>query len=52
MLPSTPRSPQWSLSLRFPHQNKLHACPLPNPSYMPHLSHSQFCHLHNSGYGV
>jgi hypothetical protein len=24
-----PGSPQWSLSLRFPHQNPVHASPLP-----------------------
>ena len=29
ILPSTPGSPQCSLSLRFPYQNPLHACPLP-----------------------
>ena len=28
--PSTPRSPQWSLSLRFPHQDPIH--PLSSPS--------------------
>ena len=27
--PSTPRSPQWSLSLRFPHRDPIH--PLPSP---------------------
>jgi len=27
--PSTPRSPQWALSLRFPHQNPIH--PLSSP---------------------
>ena len=27
--PSTPRSPQWSLSLRFPHQNPIHPLSLP-----------------------
>jgi hypothetical protein len=52
-LPSTPGSPQWSLSLRFPHQNPVHASPLPHPSYMPHPSHSsRFYHQHNSGWGV
>ena len=32
--PSTPRSPQWSLSLRFPHQDPTHP-PSPHP-YAPH----------------
>ena len=32
--PSTPRSPQWSLSLRFPHQDPIHP-PLRSP-YAPH----------------
>ena len=27
--PSTPRSPQWSLSLRFPHQDPIHTLSLP-----------------------
>jgi hypothetical protein len=34
ILPSTPGTPQWSLSLRFLHQNPLHASPLPHPSYI------------------
>ena len=29
ILPSTPGSPQWSPSLRFSHQNPVHASPLP-----------------------
>ena len=32
--PSTPRSPQWSLPLRFPHQDPIHP-PSPHP-YAPH----------------
>jgi len=30
ILPSTPGSPQWSPSFRFPHQNPVHAYPLPH----------------------
>jgi hypothetical protein len=29
ILPFTPRSPQWSLSFRFPHQTPVHTSPLP-----------------------
>ena len=48
VLPSTPRSPQWSLSLRFPNQNPVYASPLPHKRYMPRLSHSsRFDHLKN-----
>jgi hypothetical protein len=38
-LPSTPGSPHWSLSLRFPHQNPIYASPLPLTRYMPCPSH-------------
>jgi hypothetical protein len=49
ILSSTPGSPQWSLSLRFP-QNLVHASPLPHPSYMPRPSHSsRYYHPHNRG---
>ena len=34
ILPSTPGSPHWSFSLRFPHQNPVHAS--------PHPCHSRF----------
>ena len=40
ILPSTPASPKWSLSLRFPHQNPVYASPLPHMSFMPRPSHS------------
>jgi hypothetical protein len=53
ILPSTPGSPQWSLSLRFSHQNPVHAPFLPHPTYMPRPSHCSRCyHMHNSGWGV
>ena len=51
--PSTHRSPQWSLSLRFPHQDPIH------PPLLTHMRHtlspshsSPFYHLHNIGWGV
>jgi hypothetical protein len=37
-------SSQWSLSLRFPHQNSVHASPIPHPIYMPRPCHSRFLH--------
>ena len=38
--PSTPRSPQWSLSLRFPHQDPIHPPLLTHTPHMPSPSHS------------
>ena len=38
--PSTPRSPQWSLSLRFPHQDPIHPPLLTHTLHMPSPSHS------------
>ena len=35
ILPSAPGSPQWSLSLRFHHQNPVHVSPFPHTRYMP-----------------
>jgi len=48
--PSKPRSPQWSLSLRFPHQDPLHPPLLIHTRHMPSPSHSsRFYHPHNIG---
>ena len=48
ILPSTSGSPQWSLSLRFPHQNPVHTSPLHHTRHMPRPSHSsRFYHPHN-----
>ena len=38
--PSTPRSPQWSLSLRFPHQDPIYPPLLTHTRHMPSPSHS------------
>ena len=38
--PSTPRSPQWSLSLRFPHQDHIRPPLLTHTRHMPSPSHS------------
>jgi len=42
ILPSTPGSPKWFLSLRFPHQNLVYTSPLPHTRYMPRPSHLDF----------
>ena len=53
IFPSAPGSPQWSLSLRFPHQNPVHPSPFPHTCHMPRPSHSsRFYHPHNIRYGV
>jgi len=44
--PSTPRSPQWSLSLRFPHQDPIHPTKAENfvqRIYLLEFSRSAFC---------
>ena len=51
--PSTPRSPQWSPSLRFPQQDPIHPPLLTYTCHMPSPSHSSwFYHPHNIGWGV
>ena len=51
--PSTPRSPHWSLSLRFPHQDPIHPPLLTHTRHMPSPSHSsRFYHPHNIGWSV
>ena len=39
---SAPGSPQWALSLRFPHQIPVHASPLSHTRHMSHQSHSSW----------
>ena len=53
IFPSTPGSPKWFITLRFPHQNPLNAPPLPQKRYMPRPSHlSRFHHPNNIGWAV
>ena len=40
ILPSTSWSPQWSLSLRFPHQNLVHTSPFFHTCHMSRPSHT------------
>ena len=42
ILPSMSGSPEWPLSLRFPHQNPEYASPIPHTRYMPCPSHWMF----------
>ena len=50
ILPSTPGSPKWSLSLRRPYQNPVYSSPLAHTRYMPRPSHSsQFYPSNNIG---
>ena len=50
ILPSTPGSPKWSLSLRFPHQTPAYASPFSHTCYMSLPSHSsRFYHPDDTG---
>ena len=51
--PSTSMAPQWTPSLRFPHQDPIHPPLLTHTRHMPSPSHSsRFYRLHNIGWGV
>jgi hypothetical protein len=53
ILTSTSGSSEWSLSLRFRHQNPVYASPLPHMCYLLRPSHtSQFDHPNNIWSGV
>ena len=53
ILPSTPGSPKWSLSHRFPHRNHVYNYPLSHTCYMSRSSHSsRFDHPNNIWWGV
>ena len=53
IIPSTSWSPQWSLSLSFPHQNLVHTSPFLHTCHMPRPSHSsRFYRPHNIGWAV
>ena len=48
--PLTPRTPHWSLSPRFPHQDPIHSPLLTHTRHMPSPSHSsRFYHPHDIG---
>ena len=51
ILPSTPGSSKWSLSLRFPHQNPVYASPLSDTCYMPGSFNSFRFFFHRNGIG-
>jgi hypothetical protein len=53
IFPSTPGSPKWSLSFRFPRQNLVYASPLSHRRYIPRPFYSfRFYLPHNIGWGV
>ena len=41
--PSTPRSPQWSLYLRFPQQDPIHLPLLTHTRHMPSIGYIMYC---------
>jgi hypothetical protein len=49
---STPGSPKWSVSLRFPHQNPVYASRITHARYMSGPFHSRFHYPNNIGWGL
>ena len=53
ILPSTPGSSKWFLSLRIPHQHAVYTSTLPHTCYVPRSSHScRIGHPNNICWGV
>ena len=52
ILPSTPGSSKWSLSVRFPAKTLYTPLLSPHTLYMPSPSHSRFCHPNNIWRGI
>jgi len=53
IVPSTPGSSKWSLSLRFPHQYPVYISTFPHMRYMPRPSHySRFYNAKSIGWGA
>ena len=48
--PSTPRSPQWPPTLRFPHQDPIHIPLLTHTRHMPSPTHSSQHEFDTRGY--
>ena len=47
ILPCTSWSPQWSLSLRFPHQNLVHPSPFPHTNSRKHIYYTYIQRLYS-----
>ena len=49
ILPFTPGSTKWSLSLVFPNQDALYASPIPSTLHTPHPSQYHTVHIYYIG---